>query len=64
MKAIRFSLGQDDIPSQWYNLLADFPEPVPPPLHPGTKQPVTLADDGRDYDAVAAAREGALSDAA
>jgi hypothetical protein len=40
------------------------PEPVPPPLHPGTKQPVTLADDGRDYDAVAAAREGALSDAA
>jgi hypothetical protein len=27
-------------------------------------QPVTLADDGRDYDAVAAAREGALSDAA
>jgi DNA modification methylase len=27
-------------------------------------QPVTLADDSRDYDAVAAAREGALSDAA
>jgi DNA modification methylase len=27
-------------------------------------QPVTLSGDGRDYDAVAAAREGALSDAA
>jgi hypothetical protein len=26
--------------------------------------PVTLSGDGRDYDAVAAAREGALSDAA
>ena len=30
------------MPSHWYNLLADFPEPLPPPLHPGTKQPVSL----------------------
>ena len=37
----RFTLSQADIPKQWYNLNADFPEPVPPPLHPGTKQPVT-----------------------
>ncbi|MBW7907567.1 MAG: TrpB-like pyridoxal phosphate-dependent enzyme [Kiritimatiellae bacterium] len=44
MTAIRFALGQNDIPRQWYNLLADFPEPLPPPLHPGTKQPVTLSD--------------------
>ena len=36
----RFTLAQADIPKQWYNLLADFPEPLPPPLHPGTKQPV------------------------
>ena len=36
-----FALTQKDIPSHWYNLLADFPEPLPPPLHPGTKQPVT-----------------------
>jgi tryptophan synthase beta chain len=36
-----FTLSQKDIPSHWYNLLADFPEPLPPPLHPGTKQPVT-----------------------
>jgi hypothetical protein len=27
-------------------------------------QPVTLAGDGRDYDAIAEARDGALSDAA
>src|SRR5215467_11262466 len=36
----RFDLRQADIPKAWYNLLSDFPEPLPPPLHPGTKQPV------------------------
>jgi tryptophan synthase beta chain len=39
-KQINFTLREQDIPTQWYNLLADFPEPLPPPLHPGTKQPV------------------------
>jgi len=38
---IRFTLGPADLPTHWYNILADFPEPLPPPLHPGTKQPVT-----------------------
>jgi len=36
----RFDLTQADIPSAWYNLNADFPEPLPPPLHPGTQQPM------------------------
>jgi tryptophan synthase beta chain len=36
----RFDLTQAAIPSTWYNLNADFPEPLPPPLHPGTKQPM------------------------
>jgi len=36
----RFDLTQKDIPQTWYNLLADFPQPLPPPLHPATKQPV------------------------
>jgi tryptophan synthase beta chain len=36
----RFDLTQADIPSAWYNLNADFPEPLPPPLHPGTRQPL------------------------
>src|SRR6516225_1790202 len=36
----RFDLTQKDIPQAWYNLLVDFPEPLPPPLHSGTKQPV------------------------
>lgn len=38
---LRFSLPDSDAPSQWYNLLADFPEPMAPPLHPGTREPVT-----------------------
>lgn len=37
----RFDLTQADIPKQWYNLLADFPEPLPPPLDPGTRKPAT-----------------------
>jgi tryptophan synthase beta chain len=40
MSQTRFVLQQTDIPKQWYNLLADFPEPLPPPLHPGTHKPL------------------------
>lgn len=36
----RFGLGQDAIPTAWYNALPDLPEPLQPPLHPGTKEPV------------------------
>jgi tryptophan synthase beta chain len=36
----RFVLGQDKIPTAWYNALPDLPEPLQPPLHPGTRQPV------------------------
>lgn len=44
MTTTQFSLSQSDIPKQWYNILPDFPEPLPPSLHPGTKQPVSLQD--------------------
>lgn len=37
---LHFSLPEKEIPTHWYNLLADFPEPLPPPLHPGTRQPI------------------------
>ena len=36
----RFDLTQTDIPRTWYNLLTDFPEPLPPPLHPATREPI------------------------
>jgi tryptophan synthase beta chain len=39
-----FALKQSDIPDQWYNILADFPKPMAPPLHPATRKPVTLQD--------------------
>ncbi|WP_395106115.1 TrpB-like pyridoxal phosphate-dependent enzyme [Actinomadura sp. SCN-SB] len=26
--------------TRWYNIVADLPEPPPPPLHPGTRQPI------------------------
>ncbi len=32
-------LGEERIPKQWYNIVADLPTPPDPPLHPGTKQP-------------------------
>jgi len=36
----RFVLGQDKIPTAWYNALPDLPEPLQPPLHPGTREPI------------------------
>jgi tryptophan synthase beta chain len=36
----RFDLATDQIPTAWYNALPDLPEPLQPPLHPGTKEPI------------------------
>jgi tryptophan synthase beta chain len=33
-------LDEDQLPTRWYNLVPDLPSPPPPPLHPGTHQPV------------------------
>jgi tryptophan synthase beta chain len=37
-------LAERDIPTKWYNIQADLPMPLPPPLHPGTGQPIGPAD--------------------
>ncbi len=37
---MRFHLPADKLPTSWFNVLPRLEEPVPPPLHPGTKQPV------------------------
>jgi tryptophan synthase beta chain len=42
--AKKILLGEDDLPTQWYNLNADFPVPMPPPLHPGTGKPPSAED--------------------
>jgi tryptophan synthase beta chain len=39
-ETIRYVLGQSDIPKYWYNIQADLPEPLPPPLNPATKEPI------------------------
>jgi len=33
-------LDESEMPTQWYNIAADLPEPPPPPLHPGTHEPI------------------------
>ncbi len=40
----RVDLPLNEIPASWYNVLADLPKPLPPPLHPGTGQPLVAAD--------------------
>ncbi len=40
----KFVLDEDRIPRAWYNIAADLPVPLPPPLHPGTGLPLGPAD--------------------
>ena len=37
---MRFHLPADAMPTAWFNVAPVMPEPVQPPLHPGTKEPV------------------------
>ncbi len=36
----KVELTEGELPTTWYNVLADLPTPPPPVLHPGTGQPV------------------------
>jgi len=40
----KYMLDEKDIPTAWYNIQADLPQPLPPVLHPGTQQPIGPAD--------------------
>jgi tryptophan synthase beta chain len=40
----KYLLSEDEIPQNWYNIMADMPNPPAPVLHPGTRQPVTPDD--------------------
>lgn len=44
MPDIKINLSEKDIPESWYNILADIPAPMKPPLHPGTKEPIGPED--------------------
>ncbi|MDQ2689314.1 MAG: TrpB-like pyridoxal phosphate-dependent enzyme [Actinomycetota bacterium] len=36
----RFVLPEDELPTHYYNIAADLPAPLPPPLHPATREPI------------------------
>jgi len=40
----KIMLTEKEMPTKWYNILPDLPEPLPAVLHPGTGQPVTPDD--------------------
>src|SRR6266568_3397888 len=40
----KFLLGENQIPTHWYNVIPDLPGPPAPVLHPGTCKPITPQD--------------------
>jgi tryptophan synthase beta chain len=44
MERTKFTLEEKDMPTKWYNVQADLPEPLPPYLHPMTKEPLGPQD--------------------
>ncbi|MCI7309260.1 MAG: TrpB-like pyridoxal phosphate-dependent enzyme [Prevotella sp.] len=43
-KQKKFILAENELPTQWYNIQADMTTKPLPPLHPGTKKPLTVDD--------------------
>lgn len=43
-KRTKFVLDEEEMPTQWYNIQADLPEPLPPVLHPATGNPIGPED--------------------
>ena len=39
-RQVKYVLQESEMPREWYNVIADLPSPPPPPLHPGTREPV------------------------
>ncbi len=44
MEPVRTVLDAEEMPKKWYNILPDLPEPLAPPLNPGTKKPISPSD--------------------
>jgi tryptophan synthase beta chain len=40
MTDTKITLPESDIPTHFYNIVSDLPTPLPPPLHPGTREPI------------------------
>jgi tryptophan synthase beta chain len=44
MERTRFILDEKDMPTKWYNVLPDLPEPLPTVFNPGTGKPIAPDD--------------------
>lgn len=44
MTDTKITLPESEIPRAFYNIAPDLPTPLPPPLHPGTREPIGPAD--------------------
>lgn len=44
MDKTKVILREKDIPERWYNIQADLPFPLYPPIHPATKKPISKDD--------------------
>ncbi len=40
----KYILDENELPKQWYNILPDLPEPLPPPINPATGKPLEPKD--------------------
>lgn len=41
---VKYLLDESEMPTQWFNIIPDLPEPPPPLPHPATYAPVGLDD--------------------
>ena len=44
METKKIVLPDSELPQKWYNIQADLPTSLEPPLHPGTGQPIGPED--------------------
>jgi len=44
MNETKIVLDEEEIPTHWYNIQADLPSPLDPPLNPGTGEPIGPQD--------------------
>lgn len=44
MNDFKITLSEKEIPQEWYNVVADLPFQIAPPIHPVTKKPLVKAD--------------------
>lgn len=49
MKQMKYLLDEEEIPKAWYNIQADLPSPLDPPLNPATKEPIGPQDLARIF---------------